>query len=72
MEEMTDSGLLSKSLEEAQVEPETLAQGTIIENLDPIEAARLSKVRNIGIAVGLSIPSKNKASADLTGAYRFW
>lgn len=38
-------------LEEAQ-EPETLAQETIIENLNPEEAARLSKVRNIGIAVG--------------------
>ena len=41
-------------LEEAH-EPEELAQETIIENLDPREAARLSKVRNIGIAVcGLS------------------
>ncbi len=38
-------------LEEAH-EPEALAQETIIENLDPKEAARLSKVRNIGIAVG--------------------
>jgi hypothetical protein len=28
-----------------------LAQETIIENLDPKEAERLSKVRNIGIAV---------------------
>ncbi|KAF7505643.1 Elongation factor G, mitochondrial [Endocarpon pusillum] len=37
-------------LEEAQAEPESLAQETIIENLDPQEAARLSKVRNIGIA----------------------
>jgi len=32
-------------------ESESLAQDTIIENLDPAEAARLSKVRNIGIAV---------------------
>jgi hypothetical protein len=39
-------------LEEAH-EPEELAQETIIENLDPQEAARLSKVRNIGIAVSL-------------------
>jgi hypothetical protein len=42
--------LTMHSLEEAH-EPEELAQETIIENLDPQEAARLSKVRNIGIAV---------------------
>lgn len=46
------SVLTTTRLEEAQAEPETLAQQTIIENLDPREAARLSKVRNIGIAVG--------------------
>jgi elongation factor G len=40
-------------LEEAH-EPEDLAQETIIENLDPEEAARLSKIRNIGIAVSLA------------------
>lgn len=40
-------------LEEAH-EPEELAQETIIENLDPEEAVRLSKVRNIGIAVSLT------------------
>ena len=39
-------------LEEAQDEPEALAPETIIENLSREEAARLSKVRNIGIAVG--------------------
>ncbi|KAI4195573.1 MAG: hypothetical protein LQ346_003395 [Caloplaca aetnensis] len=32
-------------------EPENLAQETIIDNLAPQEAARLSHVRNIGIAV---------------------
>ena len=37
-------------LEEAQEEPESLAQDTIIQNLSPQEAARLSRVRNIGIA----------------------
>ncbi|KAI9826742.1 MAG: hypothetical protein M1819_007287 [Sarea resinae] len=37
-------------LEAANAEPEALAQETIIENLNPEEAARLSKVRNIGIA----------------------
>ncbi|KAI9682045.1 MAG: Elongation factor G, mitochondrial [Caeruleum heppii] len=35
---------------EAAVEPEKLAQETIIQNLDPREAERLSRVRNIGIA----------------------
>jgi len=40
-------------LEEAH-EPEELAQETIIENLDPQEVARLSRVRNIGIAVSRS------------------
>lgn len=42
-----------RSLEKAAAEPEALAQETIIENLDPKEAARLGKVRNIGIAVGI-------------------
>lgn len=32
-------------------EPELLSQETIIENMDVKEVARLSKVRNIGIAV---------------------
>lgn len=40
----------SQSLEQA-AEPENLAQETIIDNLAPQEAARLSRVRNIGIAV---------------------
>ncbi|KAI9841192.1 MAG: Elongation factor G, mitochondrial [Thelocarpon superellum] len=35
---------------EAAAEPENLAQETIIQNLDPTEASRLSRVRNIGIA----------------------
>jgi elongation factor G len=47
-------GLLTMyRLEEAH-EPEELAQETIIENLDPKEAVRLSKVRNIGIAVSVT------------------
>ncbi|OJJ83854.1 elongation factor G [Aspergillus glaucus CBS 516.65] len=37
-------------LEAAASNPETLSQEAIIDNLDPVEAARLSKVRNIGIA----------------------
>ncbi|KAL8837385.1 MAG: hypothetical protein Q9170_002556 [Blastenia crenularia] len=41
----TDSGRLEQA-----AEPENLAQETIIDNLAPQEAARLSRVRNIGIA----------------------
>ena len=37
--------------EEAEEEPDNMAQQTIIENMSTEEAARLSKVRNIGIAV---------------------
>lgn len=37
-------------LKKAAADPSTLSQETIVENLDPVEAARLSKVRNIGIA----------------------
>lgn len=40
-------------LEEAQ-EPETLSQETIIDNMSSDEWARLSRVRNIGIAVGFT------------------
>lgn len=45
------SNLVLISLEAAAAGPETLSQEAIIENLDPVEAARLDKVRNIGIAV---------------------
>lgn len=44
-------------LEAAQSSPETLTQENIIQNLDPAEAARLSKVRNIGIAVSTETSS---------------
>ncbi|PWY93588.1 elongation factor G 1, mitochondrial precursor [Aspergillus sclerotioniger CBS 115572] len=37
-------------LEAAAATPDSLSQEAIIENLDPVEAARLDKVRNIGIA----------------------
>ncbi|KAL4929971.1 elongation factor G [Aspergillus undulatus] len=37
-------------LEAAAQTPETLSQEAIIENLDPVEAQRLGRVRNIGIA----------------------
>lgn len=46
--------LLFIRLEAAASNPETLSQEAIIDNLDPVEAARLSKVRNIGIAVWTS------------------
>ncbi|KAK4955667.1 Elongation factor G, mitochondrial [Elasticomyces elasticus] len=37
-------------LETAVHDPAALSQSTIVENLDPAEASRLSKLRNIGIA----------------------
>ncbi|KAJ0419289.1 P-loop containing nucleoside triphosphate hydrolase protein [Aspergillus carlsbadensis] len=37
-------------LEAAAASPDTLSQDAIIQNLDPVEAERLSRVRNIGIA----------------------
>lgn len=40
-----------RRMEKATADPSTLSQEAIVENLDPVEAARLSKVRNIGIAV---------------------
>jgi hypothetical protein len=48
---------LTVSRVEEEPEPEELSQETIIENLNPQEAARLSKVRNIGIAVSLTYSS---------------
>ncbi|KAF2453874.1 elongation factor G, mitochondrial [Lineolata rhizophorae] len=44
------SGAAAAVLEQAKEDPATLSQDTIVENLDPREAARLSQVRNIGIA----------------------
>lgn len=52
--------LLFIRLEAAASNPETLSQEAIIDNLDPVEAARLSKVRNIGIAVWTSTFSENE------------
>lgn len=42
-------------MKQASADPTTLSQETIVENLDPVEAARLSRVRNIGIAVSLGL-----------------
>ncbi|TKX21038.1 elongation factor G [Elsinoe australis] len=44
------SGAAAAVLEKAMENPLELGQDTIVENLDPKEAARLNKVRNIGIA----------------------
>ncbi|KAJ5128742.1 Elongation factor G [Penicillium atrosanguineum] len=44
------SATASAVLEAAAASPDTLSQAAIIDNLDPVEAARLDKVRNIGIA----------------------
>ncbi|PNS21839.1 hypothetical protein CAC42_437 [Sphaceloma murrayae] len=44
------SGAAAAVLEKAMENPTELAQDTIVQNLDPREAARLNKVRNIGIA----------------------
>ncbi|PWY86090.1 elongation factor G 1, mitochondrial precursor [Aspergillus heteromorphus CBS 117.55] len=44
------SGAAAAVLEAAAATPDALSQDAIIENLDPVEAERLSRVRNIGIA----------------------
>ncbi|KKK19504.1 hypothetical protein P175DRAFT_0458444 [Aspergillus ochraceoroseus IBT 24754] len=44
------SATASAVLEAAASTPESLSQEAIIENLDPVEAERLSRARNIGIA----------------------
>ena len=46
-----NSNICNCRLEQAAEDPSALTQETIIEKLDPVEAARLDKVRNIGIAV---------------------
>jgi hypothetical protein len=53
----TDAFSALTSLEAAAQTPDSLSQEAIIENLDPVEAERLSRVRNIGIAVCCSFPS---------------
>ncbi|KAF2088795.1 translation elongation factor G [Saccharata proteae CBS 121410] len=44
------SGTAAAVLEAAIQDPSQLSQQAIVDNLDPVELARLSKVRNIGIA----------------------
>ncbi|KAK5110924.1 Elongation factor G, mitochondrial [Meristemomyces frigidus] len=43
-------GTAQAVLEKALEDPSALTQETIVDNLDPVEATRLSKLRNIGIA----------------------
>jgi hypothetical protein len=57
-----DNYLQSRRQEAATVDPTSLATETIIENMAPAEAARLSKVRNIGIAVRLLNPIRKTLS----------
>ena len=45
------NAIFSYSLEAAAQSPDSLSQDAIIENLNPVEAERLSRVRNIVIAV---------------------
>jgi len=45
-------------------DPQTLAQETILDNLAPQEAARLAKVRNIGIAVSSLTILSSRARAE--------
>lgn len=52
-----------RRLEEAH-EPEVLTQETIIHNMSPEEMQRLSRVRNIGIAVGDVLCSQSGLAAD--------
>jgi elongation factor G len=51
-------------LEQATEDPSALTQETIIERLDPVEAARLDKVRNIGIAVRITKDKDGKTVAE--------
>ena len=49
--------------------PEDLAQETIIDNLAPEEAQRLSRVRNIGIAVRSILLGVGRNVLTLLGSY---
>ncbi len=55
-------------LEEAQ-DGEGLSQETIIHNLSADEAQRLSKVRNIGIAVSFTTLHRDVSQLTFTGAH---
>jgi hypothetical protein len=64
--------LIDGRVEEAQDEPEALAQETIIESMSKDEAARLSRVRNIGIAVSVEHERSDGHELTSSGPYRFW
>lgn len=57
---------------EQATEPEKLDQEAIIENLSPQEAARLSRIRNIGIAVSMELAIAKGLTLILPGPYRQW
>lgn len=58
-------------LKQAAADPSNLTQEKIIQNLDKVEKGRLSRIRNIGIAV---CPVCRRSGRRLThvGAYRQW
>lgn len=56
-------------MEQASADPSTLSQETIVENLDPVEAARLSKVRNIGIAVRIPAHGSKSHTDEVLGTH---
>lgn len=64
--------LMTIRLEQAAEDPSALTQETIIEKLDPVEAARLDKVRNIGIAVCVTCTCAPEIELRLAGTYRQW
>jgi len=66
-----NSELTRGRLEEAQ-DPDALAQETIIENLSTEEAHRLSRVRNIGIAVSERFGLMKICQLTVSGAHRLW
>ncbi|KAK2752638.1 Elongation factor G, mitochondrial [Onygenales sp. PD_40] len=49
-QQVRHSSAAAAVLEKAAADPSTLSQEAIIENMDPVEVERLSRVRNIGIA----------------------
>jgi hypothetical protein len=55
---------IKNSLEQAAVDPEALSQETIIQNLDVKEWERLSRIRNIGIAVRFASLKPKSSGSD--------
>jgi hypothetical protein len=61
-----------RSLKQAAADPSSLTQEKIIDNLNDAERGRLSKIRNIGIAVCMRGPGESAILNVYTGAYRQW